>query len=63
MSIPDSVLVLPPGSLPTGFTGFPHRLALLPNGVTIIDLGKGGSEAAVFLIEPGWTKFAPGVAP
>jgi hypothetical protein len=52
MSLPDTILIARAGFFPKGFPGFPHRLLLLPNAKTMDDLGRAGTAAAVFLIEP-----------
>jgi hypothetical protein len=53
MSLPDYMVLCRGGDVPPRIDGFSHRLALLPAGVAIGNLG--GAEcrqSGVFLIEP-----------
>jgi hypothetical protein len=53
VSLPDYVMLCRGGDVPPRIDGFPHRLALLPAGVGVDDLGEAGCrQSGVFLIEP-----------
>lgn len=53
MSLPDCLLFIPADRMPPQIDGFPHRLALLPVGTTIANLGGPDRHAsAIFLVEP-----------
>jgi hypothetical protein len=49
MSAPDYLFLVPRAGVLPQMDGFPHRLALLPNGAS---LGALGWQSAAFLIEP-----------
>jgi hypothetical protein len=59
MSPPDYLLLLGEEDIPPRIAGFPHRLALLPVGTTIADLGQADCRCSgIFLIEPDCAHFA-----
>jgi hypothetical protein len=59
MSAPDHVFLLGEEDIPPRIAGFPHRLALLPVGTAIADLGQAECRCSgIFLIEPDCAHFA-----
>ena len=54
MSLPDYLLLCRRADLPPKFSGFPHSVALLPDGFNVEDLGKPENrQSGAFLVEPG----------
>ncbi len=51
---PDYIALVPdPANMPAIWPGFPHRLALLPDGRTLDELRAAPCLWGIFLMEPG----------